>query len=359
MNKFPVLKIGNIELEVPIVQGGMGVKISRANLVSAVSNCGGLGVLASVALWEELNMRSDYAKSSEDALRREIRKTREKTDKPFGINILVALSNYEALCRVCCEEKVDVIFSGAGLPLKLPQYVPDRNIKLVPIVSSGKAADVILRHWKRRYDRLPDAVVVEGPMAGGHLGFSMEELENPPLLLDLVRDVKKVLDEYKDEKEIPLIAAGGIYTGKDILKALEAGAGGVQMATRFITTYECDASDELKQACLDAKKEDVVIRKTPVGLPGRLLKNAFVERVISGERIPFSCPYRCLKTCQPDKSPFCIADALINASQGNLKEGFVMAGANVYRATKLISVRELIDELIEDAFGATKVPSHA
>jgi len=349
--RFPNLAIGDLKLELPIIQGGMGVRISKANLTSAVSECGGMGVIASVGLGDEFeSLNANYTKTSEKALRQIIKEVKKKTKRPFGVNIMVALSNYESLCKVCADEKVNAIFSGAGLPLKLPSFVEDKHIKLIPIISSARAADVILKYWTKRYNRIPDAFVVEGPLAGGHLGFSKDELRNPKSLFEIIREVKNLVNEDSNSKNTPVIAAGGIFTGKDILKVLKRGANGVQMSTRFIATNECDAPDELKQVCLNAKKEDVVIIDSPLGLPGRVLKNEFVERILQGEKIKFKCPYKCLKTCKRDEAQFCIAIALVNASRGNFKEGFVMPGSNVYRLNKIISVKELFEELREEAY---------
>ena len=348
---FPKLIIGDLTLDIPIIQGGMGVRISKASLTSEVSECGGMGVIASVGLGDEFeSLDENYTNKSAEALRETIKETRQKTKKPFGVNIMVALSNYKSLCRVCDEEKVNAIISGAGLPLTLPSYITNKNIKLIPIISSAKAADLILKYWLKKYDRFPDAFVIEGPLAGGHLGFNKDELKNPKPLLEIVSGVKLLMNKDEKTKKIPLIAAGGIFTGKDILSALEVGAKGVQMATRFIATKECDAIDQIKQLCLNVKKEDVVIIDSPVGLPGRVLRNKFVDKILSGKKIKFECPYKCLRTCKQDEAQFCIAQALVEASKGNFEEGFIMPGSNVYRLNKIISVKELLEELRKEAY---------
>ena len=348
---FPALNIGDLTLETPVVQGGMGVKISRSNLTAAVSECGGMGVIASVGLGDELGLLNEYLRTETDALRWEIQETRKKTDKPFGVNIMVALTNYEKLCRVCDEEQVGAIFSGAGLPLKLPAYVKGSKTKLIPIVSGAKAADLILRYWIKKYDRVPDALVVEGPLAGGHLGFSEAEVAKPRPLGEILGEVLEALDKHDTPQPIPVIAAGGIFSGGDILQALEAGASGVQMGTRFIATDECDAPLELKQACLDAEADDVVVMMSPVGLPARILKNEFVAKIIRGEKIKFKCPYKCLKTCKQKEARYCIAQALVNASIAKFDGGFTMPGANVHKLTEIISVSELFRRLHTEAFG--------
>lgn len=351
IESFPKLRIGDLELRVPIIQGGMGVRISKANLTAAVSECGGMGAIASVGLGDELeSLNVNYANKSAEALRAVIRETKTKTDKAFAVNIMVALTNYESLCRVCSDEKVGAILTGAGLPLRLPAYVEDKNVKLIPIISSAKAADLIYRHWQKRYNKVPDGFVVEGPLAGGHLGFSREEINSSISIYKIVSDVKEAIRKLSSGRDVAIIAAGGIFTGKDIIKALAAGADGVQMATRFIATHECDAIDELKQACLNSKKDDVAIIDSPVGLPGRVLMNKFVEKILRGEKIKFRCPYKCLKTCKQNEAQFCLAMALVNASRGNFDAGFVMTGANVYKLDKIVTVKELFEQLRKEAY---------
>lgn len=354
MKKLPDLIIGDLKISPPIIQGGMGVRISASSLASAVSNEGALGIIAAVGLGEEWpDKNTDYKTRSELAFREMIKETRKLTKNPFGVNIMHALSNYDDLVKVADHENVNVIISGAGLPLNLPALVENKKCKLIPIVSSGRAADLICKSWKRRYNRLPDAFVLEGPLAGGHLGFSFEELESiKKLPLEkLLIDLLKITEEYEKtaQTKIPVIAAGGIFDGKDIAQMLKLGAKGVQMATRFVATYECDASLKYKQAFLNSKKEDIIIIKSPVKMPGRVIKNKFVERILKGVKISFNCPYKCLKTCEPDKVNYCIAQALVNAYRGNLDEGFAMCGANAYRVKKIVPVKELINELIVEA----------
>jgi NAD(P)H-dependent flavin oxidoreductase YrpB (nitropropane dioxygenase family) len=265
---------------------------------------------------------------------------------------MVALTNFADLVKTSIEEGIDIIFSGAGLPLSLPQFVNDTiKTKLVPIVSSGRAAGIIAKKWSEKYNRPPDALVVEGPMAGGHLGFKEEMLDDPDYSLEkLVPEVIAAIKPYEEKysRSIPVIAAGGIYTGADMYRFFQLGAAGVQMATRFVTTHECDASEKFKQTYLDAKKEDMVIIKSPVGMPGRAIRNKFLDEVKEGQRKPFECPYCCLKTCDVENSPYCITLALTNAQKGNLSNGFAFAGANAYKATKIISVKELIETIKEE-----------
>ena len=214
----------------------------------------------------------------------------------------------------------------------------------MPIVSSSRAAKIIFQHWQKRYHHVPDAVVVEGPMAGGHLGFKKEQINDPEYALEkILPGIISTVQSFEQSsgKKIPVIAAGGIYTGADIYKFLQMGAQGVQMATRFVATIECDASQEFKNAYIKCTKEDLVIIDSPVGLPGRAIRNEFLKQVESGNKIPFKCPWKCLKTCDFQKSPYCIALALTNAKNGHLDQGFAFAGANAYRIDKIISVHEL------------------
>ncbi|MDP8216902.1 MAG: nitronate monooxygenase family protein [Candidatus Kaelpia imicola] len=351
--EFKGLNIGDLKIEIPIIQGGMGVRVSNYSLVSAVSNEGALGVIAAVGLGETVDCsESDYKKRSSEALRESIRETKKRTDKPFGVNIMCALSNYDELVAVAEEEKVDVIITGAGLSMKLPSLVKNPRTKLLPIVSSGRAARIICANWKRKFNRLPDAVVVEGPLAGGHLGFSRAELDDPQhFYLDkILVDVIEVVKGFQaDQHKIPVIAAGGIFDGKDIARVMKLGASGVQMATRFVCTHECDVSPKYKEMYINAKEEGIVIIQSPVGLPGRVIRNDFVTRIMQGERIDFECAYQCLSTCNPKKVNYCIGKALINASRGRMDKGFAMCGSNAYRINKIISVKELINELVKEA----------
>lgn len=353
-DKLPKLVINDLVLDIPIIQGGMGVRVSKSSLVSAVSSTGALGVIASVGLGDEIKSEQDYIKSSAEALRSEIRKVKDK-NLPLGVNIMVALNNFQSLVRVCIDEKVEVITSGAGLPMRLPEYVGDNSsVKLVPIVSSGRAAGIICKIWKKRYNRLPDAFIVEGPLAGGHLGFSLEELNDKNSLEKLLGEVLVVTKEFEKmhSRRLPVIAAGGVFDGKDIAKFLYMGASGVQMSTRFVATHECDVDLAYKEAYLKARKEDIIVILSPVGLPARVIKNKFLEKIIKGEKIKFRCPYQCLKTCAPSEANYCIADILVNASRGDLKNGFAMCGENVYRVNKIVSVKELISELCDEAVKA-------
>jgi NAD(P)H-dependent flavin oxidoreductase YrpB (nitropropane dioxygenase family) len=352
-NNLKELKIGDLTAKLPIIQGGMGIGISLSGLASAVANEGGVGVIATAGIGMlEPDFSTNWLEANIRALKKEIKKARELTKGILGVNIMVALSNYADMVRTAIEEEIDIIFSGAGLPLNLPQFLKESTkTKLVPIISSGRAASIICKKWSEKYNYLPDAIVVEGPRAGGHLGFKQEQINDPEyslekLIPEVIKAVKPFEERYK--KSIPVIAAGGIYTGEDIYNFLKLGAAGVQMATRFVTTYECDASIKFKQTYIDSSKEDIVIIKSPVGMPGRAIKNKFIDDANKGEKKPFKCPYHCIITCDYKNSPYCIALALLNARKGNLEHGFAFAGENAYRAKGIISVKELIESLIKE-----------
>ena len=353
MNRLPKLVIGDLVAELPIIQGGMGVGVSGVGLVSAVANAGGIGVLSSAGMGIELpGYRTDPISVAAEAVKQEIRKVRELTDGVIGINIMVATSNFAEMVIAAVEEKVDLIFAGAGLPLDMPRYlIKGAKTKLVPIVSSARAAVSILKRWVSKYNYFPDAFVVEGPLAGGHLGFKKEQLDDPeytlqtliPQVVEAIRPLAQPLG-----REIPVIAAGGIYTGADIADFLELGAAGVQMGTRFVTTEECDVAMEFKESYLNCREEDIMVIQSPVGLPGRAIRNSFLEAIEDGKKHPFRCPYRCIRTCQVEKAPYCIALALLNAKKGRMKHGFAFAGQNAYRADKIITVHELVETIQQE-----------
>ena len=353
-NNMPQLRIGNLKIDKPIIQGGMGVGISLSGLASAVANEGGVGVISSVALGVlDQDNQMKFREANIHFLRKEIRKAKKLTDGVIGLNIMVAMSDYDNLLECAIEEEVDIVFLGAGLPLRFPKSFSLDKIKtqIVPIVSSARATQLIFHYWEKNFGRIPDAVVVEGPLAGGHLGFKIHQIDDPDFTLEkIIPEVIAVIRTYEEHlnKEIPVIAAGGIFTGADIAKYLEMGAKGVQMATRFVATHECDASDEFKQSYINCKKEDITIIESPVGLPGRAIRNRFLEEVSEGIKMPFKCPWKCLKTCDFRTAPYCIADALYNAQMGKLRDGFTFAGANAYKVDKIISVKELFEILQEE-----------
>ena len=351
--KMPELKIGHLISRLPIIQGGMGVGISMSGLASAVANAGGIGVIAgAMAGITEKDIATNGIEANCRALSREIRKAREKTRGIIGVNIMVALTHFAEMVKTAIADGVDIIFAGAGLPLDLPGFLKKGDqTRLVPIVSSGRAAALICKRWFQRYGYLPDAFVVEGPKAGGHLGFKADQLDDPAFCLEnlvgeVVAQMKNV--EAKHGVRIPVIAAGGVYDGDDIRRFLKMGASGVQMGTRFVATHECDADPAFKQSYVDAKKEDLMVIKSPVGLPGRALRNQFLVDAAAGTKHPFRCPYHCIKTCDPEKSPYCIGMALASARRGKLKNGFAFAGANAFRVDGIVSVSELMGSLEAD-----------
>ena len=347
------LNIGDLTINLPIIQGGMGIGISMSRLAAAVANEGGVGVIAAVglALFEK-DFNKNYIEASIRALKREIQIARQKTNGVIGVNVMVAITNFSDMVKTAIAEKVDIIFSGAGLPLNLPDFLTkESKTKLVPIVSSGRAASILCKKWKDLYNYLPDAFVVEGPKAGGHLGFKREQLDNPDYAIEKL--VPEVISQVKPFEEkynvnIPVIAAGGIYTGEDIKRMMDLGAAGVQMGTRFVTTDECDASEAFKQTYINSSEDDMEIIQSPVGLPGRAIKNEFIEKINRGEKRPVKCPYKCLKTCDITQTPYCIFAALVSAMKGNFFNGYAFAGANAFRSTKIISVKETFEAIMQE-----------
>jgi NAD(P)H-dependent flavin oxidoreductase YrpB (nitropropane dioxygenase family) len=349
------LFIGDLKIDVPIIQGGMGVAVSLSGLASAVANQGGVGIISAAAIgMTEPNYRKGFREANKRALRREIRQARSQTKGVIGVNIMMALTDHEALIKVAIEEGIDIIVMGAGLPLHIPRIIGEAGLnghrtKLVVKVSSPKAAHLIFRYWSEKYNTIPDAVVVEGPMAGGHLGFAKDKLgESRVLLTQLVKDTVAVMQNYRTafNRDIPVIAGGGIHTGQHMYEVMQAGAQAVKIGTRFVTTQECDASEAYKQAYLAAKKEDIVIIDSPLGLPGRVVKTKFVEQIMRGETKPFHCPVKCMSGCNYKEAPYCIAQALYNSAIGDIDQGFAFAGANAWMANDINTVAEVMNDLI-------------
>lgn len=349
-NQMKSIQIGDLKITLPIIQGGMGVGISLSGLASAVANEGGVGVISCAGIGLIYpKFSNDYRTNSIMGLREEIRKARAKTSGVIGVNIMVALSNFADMVRTAIEEKADIIFSGAGLPLDLPSYLGEKSsTKLVPIVSSARAAHIICEKWKTNYNYLPDAIVVEGPKAGGHLGYKNTQIEDDNFSLErLIPEVVATADRFAAQHAhpIPGIAAGGLYTGEDIYRIMSLGAAGVQMGSIFVTTTECDASETFKKTYIESSKEDIEIIASPVGMPGRAIGGEFLRKVKAGLTRPKRCPFHCIKTCDYTKSPYCIILALYNAAKGNLSRGYAFAGANAYLSKKITSVKETIESL--------------
>lgn len=339
------LNIGGLLPKFPIIQGGMGVGISLHQLAGHVAKAGGIGIISSAQIgYKASNFLNNTLSANLTALKEELSKARAIAPNGIiGVNIMVALNHYAEMVKKAVEAGADLIISGAGLPVNLPLYTKGSQTKIAPIVSSGKAASVICKLWDRKYQVVPDLIVVEGPLAGGHLGFTKEELKENIDVLEIMKDVKDVTAEYevKYNKKIPVVVAGGFYTGKDVAKALEEGADGVQMATRFVTTYECDASPTYKEAYIRAKADEIGIIKSPVGMPGRAILNNFIKNVPGNK----ACYYHCIEKCTVTDIPYCISAALIAAATGDINHALLFCGSNAYKAYKMEHVQDIFDEI--------------
>ena len=367
------LKIGNLVAKHPVIQGGMGVGVSLSSLAGAVAKAGGIGIISTAQIgFKDQDFGKNPMAANLRAIHSELKKAREKAPQGIlGFNIMVATKEYASYVKEAVKAGADVIISGAGLPIDMPKFVAEaenenggsekkeRRTMIAPIVSSVKSALVICRMWDRKYHTAPDFVVVEGPCAGGHLGFSREQLtklgadtdhvaetfDEPAYdkeIRGIIETVKSFAEKYK--KHIPVITAGGIFDHKDVLHQFALGAEGVQAATRFVTTEECDADIAYKEAYINAKEEDIVIVKSPVGMPGRAIKNKFLERVAQGPVKVERC-FRCLEHCNPAETPYCITKALINAAEGKIDEALLFCGSNAYRCEKIETVQEVMAAL--------------
>lgn len=342
--KINELRIGNLHARIPVIQGGMGVGVSLSGLAGAVAAAGGVGVISTAQIgYREPEFDSNSIACNLRAIRKEIARAREIAGGGIiGVNIMTATKKYEEYVKAAVGAGVDLIISGAGLPMTLPEFSGDT--KIAPIVSSRKSLSVIARYWMKKYRRKPDLVVIEGPEAGGHLGFRREEIEAYTVskTMDYDEEVRAVIGLAK-ELGTPAVVAGGVYTRADMEHYLAMGADGVQMGTRFVTTKECDASDAYKQAYIDARKEDIVLVKSPVGMPGRAIHNTFLDKVAAGERFMKGCR-QCVSTCNPAATPYCITEALINAVKGRLDKGLIFCGSNACRADKIETVADIMEE---------------
>lgn len=341
------LRIGELTAKIPVIQGGMGVGVSLSGLAGAVAACGGVGVLSAAQIgYQNPLFEKNPLAANIKAIKEEIGKARAAArGGVLGINIMVATKSYARYVKASVEEGIDLIISGAGLPVSLPELVKGSNVKIAPIVSTAKAASVICRLWDRNDKRVPDLVIIEGPEAGGHLGFTKSQLKEytPEVYREEIRKILAVIRQYREKyaRPIPVAIAGGIYDRKDMDQALSLGADAVQMGTRFVTTYECDASMAYKKAYLDCGIEDILITDSPVGMPGRAVANKFLR-----EKKKTECRcYQCLERCDPSKIPYCITKALISAVQGDVDEGLIFCGANAWRADKLEHVADILQEL--------------
>ena len=333
--KMKLMKSLNLKdkfLKLPIIQGGMGIGVSRCRLAGAVAKEGGMGVLSTAQIGYD---DPDFTKHPEETnlrvLPEQIRKAKEIAggNGMVAVNIMAVTQLYE-------------------LPTELPKFAEGYDVALAPIVSSTKSANVILKFWDKKYHRTADFLVIEGPLAGGHLGFSREQLEDIPGL-DYDTEIRNIITlkqtyEEKYQTAIPVFVAGGMFTAEDVKHVLELGADGIQAATRFVATEECDASDAYKQAYVNASEEDVIIIKSPVGMPGRAIKNAFIQRMLAAPDKISHC-FNCLKACNPATAPYCITQALINAVVGDLDNGLIFCGSRVGEIREITTVPKLMQEL--------------
>ena len=343
------VRLKNKLLKLHIIQGGMGIGVSRCRLAGTVAKEGCMGVISTAQIgYDEPDFSRHPEETNLKALPEQIRKAKEIAlgNGMVAVNIMAVTQLYEHYVKTACEAGVDAIISGAGLPTDLPKYAAGYDAALAPIVSSAKSATVILKYWDKKYHRTADFLVIEGPKAGGHLGFSREQLDDMENL-NYDEEIRKIITvkntyETKYETYIPVFVAGGIFSKEDAAHALELGADGIQAATRFVATEECDASDAYKQAYINAKPEDVVIIKSPVGMPGRAIRNAFIDNITPGK---ITHCFNCLKACNPATAPYCITQALINAVKGDLEHGLIFCGSRVGEIDKITTVPTVIAEL--------------
>lgn len=365
-------KMGNVEVKLPLIQGGMGVGISLGGLAGSVAREGGVGIISTAQIgFREPDFDQDPLTANLRAIEKEWNKAVSiAPDGVIGFNIMVATRSYEKYVQAAVKAGAAVIISGAGLPMDFPKIAEDASREagrsvppaLAPIVSTEKAARVILRYWDKKYQKIPEFLVVEGPLAGGHLGFTKEQLGTfttcsktgeADLSLSYEQEIRKIMDVaatfgVKYGRRIPVVLAGGISDRKKAQHAFALGADAIQVASRFVTTKECDADVRYKEAYIRAGKEDIVIVKSPVGMPGRAIRNPFMDRVMKGEKIPHSPCHRCLHTCQPADIPYCITDALVHAAKGQVDEALLFCGADAWKAERIETVREVIRSLFEE-----------
>lgn len=349
MNIKPLI-IGDLVATTPIIQGGMGVGVSLSNLAGNVAKEGAIGVISAAHPgYKEEDFENNTLAANLRGLKKHIKRAKEISNNGIiGVNVMVAINNYVDLVKAAIEAGADLIISGAGLPLNLPEITKDSSIKIAPIVSSSKAARIVLSYWKKHFNRTADAIIVEGPLAGGHLGFKKDKIDFETTNFD--KNVQSIIEEVKNfenefNKKIPVVVAGGVFTHEDMMKYLELGANGVQVATRFVGTHECDAHINFKNAYVNCKKEDIEFTISPVGMPGRAIRNKLTE-TLKTERVPISKCYNCLIPCTPSSTPYCISSALIKAVKGDIENGLVFCGANAYKIDKIISVKDVINTLM-------------
>lgn len=345
------LEIGECKAKLPVIQGGMGIGISLGGLAGAVAKEGGVGIISAAQIgFKEPDFDEHPLEANLRAIGKEMEKARSIAEGGVvGFNIMVAMKNYEAYVREAVAAGADLIISGAGLPTELPKYAGDSRTKLAPIVSTEKSAAVILKYWDKKYSRIPDLLVIEGPKAGGHLGFTREQLEDftEASYKEEVQKILKTVRAYEEKygQKIPTALAGGINTPEKVQEAFALGADAVQCATCFVPTWECDADIRYKEAYVKAKKEDIRIVKSPVGMPGRAIFNEFLRKVEAGEKISHKC-HQCLQRCKPAEIPYCITDALVHAAKGKTEEALLFCGADAWKVQEIRHVKEILRELL-------------
>lgn len=351
MNIKP-LTINGKQIKIPIIQGGMGIRISLSKLANACMNSGIVATISAAQVgFLKKGFRNNPLQTNKEALTEEISKIRqENPDGVLGVNLMHAVNDYDKYATFLASQDIDFIVSGAGLPVDLPEYIKDSKVKGAFIVSSGRAARILLRSWDRRYNYMPEFIVCEGPLAGGHLGFSKEDFEsgNVKELEQIIKETKEVIKPFEEKYNItiPIIAAGGVHDGHDMAKMIIAGSDGVQIATRFIATPECDASDEYKQMIVNAKEEDIVRVSSPAGLPGRAVKN-YLTKMLEKTNLKVNYCVNCLKTCKKVGIPYCITEQLGNSASGDNK-GLIFTGAKAHLIEKIESVDTIVKRIVQE-----------
>lgn len=350
--KWNALKIGDLVAKVPIIQGGMGIGISLGGLAGAVAKAGGIGLISAAQIgFRERDFDTNPKEANLRAIEKELKKAREIADGGIvGFNMMAAMKYYDEYAQAAAAAGADVIVSGAGLPVTLPACVKGSKTKIAPIVSTEKSAGTILKYWERKYQRTADFVVIEGPLAGGHLGFTREQLSlyQEQKYNEEIRRIIQVVRQYEAQFAcpIPVILAGGIDSKERVHEAFELGASGVQASTVFVTTKECDADMAYKQSYIQAEEKDIAIVKSPVGMPGRSILNGFMKQVEDGRRFPPVRCHQCMKGCNPAAIPYCITERLIAAAEGIVSEALLFCGAGAYKADKITTVEAVIQNLM-------------
>lgn len=346
------LKIGDITAKTPIIQGGMGIGVSLDNLAGAVAKEGGVGIISTAQIgFCEPDYNKNPLEANLRAISKYLKKARKRADGGIvGVNIMTATKEYYRYVKASIEAGADLIISGAGLPVDLPEYVKESKTKIAPIISTKKSAQVLLKLWARKYNRIPDLLIIEGPEAGGHLGFKKEEITQikKEEYQKEIKEIQDIVKEYEEcyKAHIPIALAGGIYDKEDAKEAFLLGVDAIQVATRFVTTEECDAAEEYKQAYIKCKKEEIEIVQSPVGMPGRAIYNVFQEKIATGVYRPKHC-HQCINGCNPAETPYCITEALIRAAQGDIENGLLFCGAKAYKAEKIETVHSVIESFFE------------